>query len=374
MHATTDLTRHRETQSAATNMGSLIADESGADGQTEGGPSVAEENAFDEELAWSDSARVTVAVHISALLLASTFVAVDDAWRPWIFALLFAYASVTAATQRSRRSLAPCWQAMLASLGSTGFALLGREGRRRVWAGTAVALYASEALLWRAQTADLIALAFSRFQRMLFASIVVATVWGMPLLYDAADRLEKDATAVALDPHFVELTPEAFFRQFAATILYGGTAFLLSVSAAVWFRLYRVAPDLFRLLVVVTVVGATVGLSLHLLLRNVLHKPEGEEEASLTGASAASFATMAYCVLYDRQAAQATAILAVFLYVASRLLRRPNFAALCVCVQIAVKFFFAYQLHQLGSRRPRNIPRLDGWPTAAALFFPATTL
>lgn len=317
-----------------------------------------------DELAWSDSARVTVATQVSAVLLSSTWLSIDEAMRIWCLPLALVYVSGTAATLRNRRSLGSWVQVGISSLASTAYSLSGRGGRRRAWIFGGACMYACEAALWRGQTHDLVSLAFARFQRLLFATIVVTTVWGMPVLYSAASALESDATAIG-DSSLGDATPEGIARHFAAAILYGGTAFLLSVSAAVWLRLYRIAPELFRLLVVVAAVGASAGL----VLRFVCRAPD---EAMLTGASTASFAAMAALVLYDRHASQAIVALAIGLYAAYRTLPRPKLAAVCFLALLGVKFAFACHLHHLGSRRQRHLPRLDAWPPALAALFPAT--
>lgn len=317
-----------------------------------------EEIEFEEEMAWSDDARVNAAVHVSAALMAWTFASSSCVKNPWLFSSLFVYASVTAATQRNRRSLNAVAQVILACVGSTAFAMASPDTRQKAQTAAAFSLYASEVYLWKDSTADLVTLAFPRFQRLFFATIVVANAWAVPVLYAAAEKLESDAT-----PVFAAGTPEGIFQQLAAVILYGGTAFLLGVTAAIWARLYRFAPDLFRVLVVVILAGASVGF----LLKFIFLEPD---ETVLTGASAASFVAMSFCILYDRQAAHVLGALAAILYLAARPLERPDFAALCFFLQLLIKLFFSHQLHQLGVRRQRYLPALPNWP-AAALLFPA---
>lgn len=278
-----------------------------------------------EDLGWSDAARTTIAVQVSGLILSTTLACVDSAWG---LALLSFYLSLTAATQRNRRSLAAPLQVLLASL-------LSRLPLRPL----AVLTYVTECLFWRTQTVDLLT-AFARFQKNLFATIILATAWGMPVLYDAAESLETQATGITLE--------DEFYQQFAGALLYGGTVLLLSVSVAVWVRMYRVHPELFRLLLAVAATGAAAG---------ILLRVAGEEDRDvLTGASCCSFVAMAYCVLPDRTP-HLFALLALFLH-GARKLSRPHFALLCFSAQLLIKFLFAFQLHTLGSRVPRHSPRL----------------
>lgn len=293
-----------------------------------------------EDLAWSDSARTSVALQVSGLILSTTLMSAD-----WGLPLVTFYASLTAATQRNRRSLAAPFQVLLCSL----------IPHMKLWP-FALCIFLSENLLWRAQTVDLVSAAFPRFQKHLFATIIIGTAWGMPILYDAAESLENQAsTAITLE--------DGFYQQFAGALLYGGTVLLLSVSVAVWVRMYRVHPELFRLLLAVAATGGVAG---------IIARFAGEPDRDvLTAASCCSFVAMAYCVLPDRRTPHLIALLALFLHFASTKLARPHFALLCFSAQLLVKLLFAFQLHTLGTRAPRHTPRISS--PLLSFLFPATT-
>ena len=316
-----------------------------------------------EDIAWSDGARTTVASQINAVMMAWTFAEVTP--RSLGFGCLLIYASLTAAASRNRRSLAAPLQVLIAAGLSVGFRSF--QHSHLLWRLFTLMVYATETFLWKGPTSDLVNLAFGKFQRQLFASIVVATLWGMPALYRAAEALETDANGffIATPPADALGAPaEELERQLAGVLLYGGTLMLVSFSIAAWARIYRVAPDLFRLLVVVAITGTAIGAVLRFL---------GAEDAPMLAAAAtAAFVAMAYCVLraHDRFTAHLICALAVLLYTALRLLKRPHFALACFVVFVVLKFTFIVHLAALGQRRPRHLPRMDTWPFSAALLFP----
>ena len=307
-----------------------------------------------DELAWSDSARTQVAVQASALVLASTWASAGSAWQPWCLALGLAYCSATASAQRQRRQPAAFAQvlvacALVACYDKGG----GAAFRRSFWRCGAVLLYGFEAVLWQGPTADLVEYAFPRFQHQLFLVLVVATYWGMPLLYEFAERLEVDSLAGATpngSPLMSDFGPDAIRSRFAGALLYGGTALMLALSAGVWYRMYVLAPELFKVFSLVVASGALAGA--------VLFLAGFGDVAALSGATATSFAAMARLALDRPGPRRSVAAAAVGLFAGFAKLDRGTFAALCFATMVAVKLHCVADLNRLRGR-PRTTARLD---------------
>ena len=313
-----------------------------------------------EDFAWSDGARTSVASQMCALMLFWTVYRVSILLRPVALGLLLFYVSLTSHASRNRRSLVAPAQVVLATTIMSVFTS-SLATSERAWGFVSLTAYCVEILAWRSATSDLVSLAFGKFQRQLFGTILVSTLWSVPALYDAAESLEADATGPAAT-NYSSLPADELQRQFAQFLLYAGTFLLVSFSIVAWARIYRVAPDLFRLLVAVAITGATVGTALRFLA--------GADDASMLAASsAAAFVAMAYCVLpaHDRQAAHLLHALAVALYLLSSL-SRPTFALVCLFVQVLLKVLFIFHLIGLGNRRPTYLPRLNFFLN---LLFPA---
>ena len=314
-----------------------------------------------DELQWSDGARTTVAVQVSAALLASTWAAVGEPLRAPCLACGLVYASATCASRRQRRQPAAFVQVAVATAALVGFASLGAAARRAAWRAAAAALWLCEAFCWREATADLVEMAFARFQHGLFLTLIVATYWFMPLLYDFAERLEVDAAAASVPaaaPLLGDFGADAVRSRFAGALLYGGTALMLALSAAVWYRMYRLAPDLFRVFTLVIAAGGAAGATLFLA-------GAGDVRA-LSAATATAFAVMAHLALPHDGPRRSVAALAAGLYGAFAALDRGAFAAACVAVQVAVKCHALADLARLRGR-PRTLARLDVHATCPGL-------
>jgi len=316
---------------------------------------------FDDELGWTDNARIQVAVQISAVLLAATWQGVGERWRPAALALLATHASACGAAQRQRRAPLAAAQVFISTSAVVAFAGASPATRAYVWRSGAFVCYALEALGWHRPVADLVDLAFPRFQHALFATLVVATYVGMPPLYAFAEKLEIDAAAGAPPPgapSAPEFGPDAVSAKLAAAVLYGGTSLMLGLSASIWYRMYVLAPDLFRVFTTVVVAGVAAGLGLYVGAR-------ADDVQALAGATAVSFAVMAYLALDRIWAKRSVVALALGLYPCFALLDRGTFAFACFATQVAVKVHALYDLHVVRGRS-RTTARLDH-PAAAFL-------
>jgi hypothetical protein len=140
---------------------------------------------------------------------------------------------------------------------------------------------------------------------------------------------------------------------------------MLALSATVWYRMYVLAPELFRVFTKVVAGGVGVGLSLWAVAR-------ASDVEALAGATAAAFAVMAWLALDRTWPKRSVAAAAAGLYPAFALLDGGTFAVACLAVQVAVKAQALADLHALRGR-PRTTARLDGVPYAG-LWLPAVVV
>ena len=111
---------------------------------------------IDDTFAWTDEARVQVAVQTTALLLASCVYCVGDEWRALALALVWGNASLALSAQRERRQPAPWLQVLLASITCVLASYASRDQIEACWKWVCVFAYAVEAMGWRRPTTDMI--------------------------------------------------------------------------------------------------------------------------------------------------------------------------------------------------------------------------
>ena len=134
---------------------------------------------------------------------------------------------------------------------------------------------------------------FPKFQRQLFVILIAGTYWGLPALYKFADRLEFEAlSAQPLGRDTGDFDTSAAASRVAGGLLYGGTIAMLALSIYVWYRMYLIAPEMFRIFAKVVGLGAAVGAALYSF--------GAPEVAALAAATATAFAAMAHGAMeYD---------------------------------------------------------------------------
>ena len=303
-----------------------------------------------DTFAWSDEARVQVAVQTTALLLASCVYSVGDEWRALALAFVWGDASLALAAQRERRQPAPWLQVLLASITCVLAAYLSREQIEKCWVWVCVLAYGIEAGGWRRPMADMIQFGFPKFQRQLFVVLIAGTYWALPALYVFADRLEFEAmSAQPLGSATADFDTGAAASRVAGGLLYGGTLGMMALSMYVWYRMYLLAPDLFRIFAKVVGLGAAVGISLYSF--------GAPEVSALAAATASAFAAMAHGALeYDALFRRLLPLLALLGYVAYTTLEPPSLALALILVVLLAKVQFLRDLEALRGR-PRTTSR-----------------
>merc|ERR1739848_631895 len=95
----------------------------------------------------------------------------------------------------------------------------------------------------------------------------------------------------------------------AGGLLYGGTIAMFALSVYVWYRMYLIAPEMFKIFAKVVGLGAAVGATLYSF--------GAPEVAALAAATATAFAAMAHGAMeYDPIFRRLLPVLALVGYVA----------------------------------------------------------
>ena len=305
---------------------------------------------IDDTFAWTDEARVQVAVQTTALLLASCVYCVGDEWRSLALALVWGNASLALSAQRERRQPAPWLQVLLASISCVLASYASRDQIEACWKWVCVFAYAVEATGWRRPTTDMIQFGFPKFQRQLFVILIAGTYWGLPALYSFADRLEFEAlSAQPLGRDTGDFDTSAAASRVAGGLLYGGTIAMLALSIYVWYRMYLIAPEMFRIFAKVVGLGAAVGAALYSF--------GAPEVAALAAATATAFAAMAHGAMeYDTVFRRLLPLLALVGYVAYTALENSSLALVLIGVVSLAKVQFVRDLENLRGR-PRTTSR-----------------
>ena len=305
---------------------------------------------IDDTFAWTDEARVQVAVQTTALLLASCVYCVGDEWRSLALAFVWGNASLALSAQRERRQPAPWLQVLLASISCVLASYASRDQIEACWKWVCVFAYAVEAMGWRRPTTDMIQFGFPKFQRQLFVILIAGTYWGLPALYRFADRLEFEAlSAQPLGRDTGDFDTSAAASRVAGGLLYGGTIAMLALSIYVWYRMYLIAPEMFRIFAKVVGLGAAVGAALYSF--------GAPEVAALAAATATAFAAMAHGAMeYDTVFRRLLPVLALVGYVAYTALENSTLALVLIGVVLSAKVQFVRDLENLRGR-PRTTSR-----------------